>query len=139
MGEEETSFGAIVVAGVAMLIGTKVLVASMITLLSVSGGTAELLLDSVFVTAIVGIILLLTTGALVARLGWSRPLAIVTLAVVAVLGRPTMGELDPIAVGQTTIAILTILYLLVNNPVSKTTRSEVDESTSATRVGSTIR
>lgn len=139
MGEEETPFGAIVVAGVTMLIGTKVLVAAMIELLSVNGGTAQLLLDSVPVTTIVGIVLLLTTGALVARLRWSRPLAIVALGVVAVLGRPAMADPDPVAVGQTVFVVLTILYLLVYDPVPRKGRSDIDESTSATRVGSTIR
>lgn len=139
MGEEETPFGAIVVAGVTMLIGTKLLVGSMIDMLSVSGGSVELLLESIPVTATVGIMLLLCTGAFVARLWWSRSLGIVVLAVVAVLGRPAMGDPDPIALGQTAIAALTVLYLLVSNPVPKKGRSDIDESTSATRLGSTIR
>jgi microcompartment protein CcmK/EutM len=139
MGEEETTFGAIVVAGMTMLIGTKLLVGSMIELLSVSGGTAQLMFDSVGVTAAVAIILLVTTGMLAAQMAWSRPLAIVALAVVAILGRPVLADPDPVALGQTVLAILTILYLLVKNPIRKPGRSDIDDSDSAARIGSTIR
>lgn len=139
MGEEETSFGAIVAAGVTMLIGTKLLVGAMIELLSVSGGNAQLLLGSVAATAIVAIVLLLATGSLVSRLWWSRSLAIVALAITAILGRPAMGDPDPVALGQTALAIVTVLSLLVSNPVRKEERSEIDESTSASKLGSTIR
>jgi hypothetical protein len=139
MGEEEASFGALVAAGVTMLIGTKLLVGAMIELLSVSGGTAQLLLESVPATAILGIALLLATGSLVARLWWSRSLALVTLAAVAILGRPAMGDPDPVALGQTALALVTVVSLLITDPVKKTERSQIDESTSASKVGSTIR
>lgn len=139
MGEEETSFGAIVAAGVTMLIGTKLLVSAMIELLSVNGSNAQLLLESTPATAIMGIFLLLATGSLVSRLWWSRSLAIVALAITAVLGRPAMGDPDPVALAQTALAIVTVLSLLVTNPVRRAERSEIDESTSASKVGSTIR
>lgn len=139
MGEEETTFGAVVAAGVAMLIGTKLVVGAMIAMLSVNGGTVQLLLDSVPATAVLGTVLLITTGALAARLWWSRGLAIVALAAVAVVGRPAMGDPDPIAIAQTAMAVVTILYLVVANPIAKQDRSDIDESTSASRWGSTIR
>jgi lysylphosphatidylglycerol synthetase-like protein (DUF2156 family) len=139
MGEEEAAFGALVVAGVTMLIGTKLLVGSMIELISVNGGTGQLLLGSVPGTTTVAICLLMVTGSLLSRLWWSRSLALVTLAVVAVLGRPVLADPEPIALGQTVIAVVTITYLLVANPVKKQERSNIDESSSASRVGSTIR
>lgn len=139
MGEEETTFGALVAAGVAMLIGTKLVVGAMIAMLSVDGGTVQLLLDSMPATAVIGIVLLITTGALVARLWWGRWLAIAALTFVAVVGRPMLADPEPIAVAQTAMAIVTILYLVVANPVAKQERSEIDESTSASRWGSTIR
>lgn len=141
MGEEDTTFGAIVVAGVSMLLGTKLLVGAMIALLSIDQGSIQLLVESVPATAIVGTFLLITTGAMVASLWWSRSLAIVVLAVVAVLGRPAMGDpvAEPIALAQTAFAAVTVLYLLVQNPVPKQDRSDIDESTSASRLGSTIR
>jgi len=139
MGEEETPFGAIVAAGVAMLIGTKLLVGSMIQLLSIDGNNVALLLDSVPATTVLGTVLLVTTGALVARLWWSRWLAIATLTVVVILGRPAMSDPEPIAVAQTALAVAVVLYFVVANPVATQDRSDIDESASASRLGSTIR
>lgn len=139
MGVDDTTFGAIVVAGMTMLLGTKLLVGGMIDMLSLSNGSVGLLVGSVAVTVVVGLGLILATGGLITTLFWSRPLAILALAVLAVLGRPSLGAPEPVAVGQTAFALVTLLYLLFVNPLKRPERSNVDESESASRVGSTIR
>jgi predicted ABC-type sugar transport system permease subunit len=139
MGEGDPTFGAIVIAGMTMLVGTKLLVSAMVELFSQASTSAQLMAGSVPVTIVVGMLLLVATGALVTRLGWSRPLGIVSLAVVAVLGAPTLADPDPVAIAQTVLALLTVLYLIVANPVERPGRSDIDESESASRIGSTIR
>lgn len=139
MGETEQSFEALVLAGVAAVLGTGFVVGAMLALLSDGETTTLVLADSISVGTTVGVLLLLTAGALGTSQRWARFLGILSFGAVLVFGFPAVMELTVVPVAQTTIGGLATVSLLVRNPVRRTTRSEVDESESATKVGSTIR
>ena len=139
MGEEGKSFGAIVVASVAIIMASKYLVTAMIVQMSATELDVPLLLDSTIVTAVGGVALVLVAGGFVSAFTFARGFAILTFAAVAILGRPWVTPVEPMVVGETVIGAIAVLYLLLYDPIHRTSRAEVDESTSATRVGSTIR
>lgn len=139
MGEEGKSFGALVVASVALIMASKYLVTAMVVQLSPGPLDIPLLLDSTIVTAVVGVALVGVAGAFVAAVTFARAVAILTFAAVAILGKVWVGPVEPIVIGETAIAALGVLYLLVHDPIRREERTEVDESTSATRIGSTLR
>lgn len=139
MGEEGKSFGAIVVASVALIMASKYLVTAMIVQMSATPLDIPLLLDSTIVTAVAGVALVVVAGAFVTAVAFARSFAILTFTAVAVLGQFWVAPVEPIVVGETAIAALAVVYLLLYDPIRREERTEVDESTSATRIGSTIR
>lgn len=139
MGEEGKSFGAIVVASVALIMASKYLVTAMIVQMSASPLDIPVLLDSTIVTAVAGAALVLVAGGFVAAVTFARPFAIMTFGAVAVMGQPWITPVEPMVVGETVVAAIAVLYLLLYDPIHRPERTEVDESTSATRIGSTIR
>jgi len=139
MGGTVKAFDALVLAGVAVMLGTVFVVGAMIGLLS-DGETMTLVLaNSVAGSTIVGVLLLLTAGALGTGQRWARYLGLLSFLVVVPLGFPSLSDPAVFAVIQTVTAALSTLYLLWRNPVTTSERSAVDESTSASKVGSTIR
>lgn len=139
MGEEGKSFGAIVVASVALIMASKYLVTAMIVGMSARPLDVPLLLDSTVVTAVTGVALVVVAGAFVTTVAFARAFAILTFAIVGVLGQVWVTPVEPIVVGETAVAALAVLFLLLYDPIVREERAEVDESTSATRIGSTIR
>lgn len=139
MGEEGKSFGAIVVASVAMIMGSKYLVTAMVVAMSAEPLDVPMLLGSTLVTTAAGATLVMLTGAFVSGIAFARAFAIVTFAAVVVLSKPWVAPIEPLVVGESVVAACTVLYLLLYDPITRTERTEVDESTSATRIGSTIR
>lgn len=139
MGETVKAFDALVLAGVAAVLGTVFLVGAMIGLLSGGDSTTLVLGDAVAASTVVGVLLLLTAGALGTDQRWARYLGILSFLVVVPLGFPSTTDPAVLPVVHTTVAGLATLYLLWRNPVTTGERSAVDESTSATKVGSTIR
>lgn len=139
MGEEGKSFGAIVVASVAMIMGSKYLVTAMVVAMSARPLDIPLLLDSTLVTTAAGVVLVMLTGAFVSGFGFARSFAIVTFAAVILASKPWVAPVEPLVIGECVVAACTVLYLLLYDPITRTERTEVDESTSATRIGSTIR
>lgn len=139
MGEEGKSFGAIVVASVALIMASKYLVTAMIVQMSATPLDIPLLFGSTIVTAVAGVALVVVAGGFVSAFTFARPFAILTFAAVAILGQPWVTPVEPMVIGETMVAALVVLYLLLYDPIHRPSRTEVDESTSATRVGSTIR
>ena len=139
MGEEGKSFGAIVIASVAMILGSKYLVTAMIVQMSPSQLDIPMLLDSTIVTAVAGTVLVMIAGGFVSAFTFTRAFSILSFAAIAIASKPWVTPVEPIVIGETMVAALAVLYLLLYDPIHKSGRTEVDESTSATRIGSTIR
>lgn len=139
MGEEGKSFGAIVVASIAVIMGSKYLVLAMVVGMSATPLDVPLLLDSTLVTGVVGAVLVLLSGGFVSGIAFTRPVAILAFAAAVVLAKPWVAPVEPLVIGESMVAATTVLYLLLENPIHRAERTDVDESTSATRIGSTIR
>lgn len=139
MGEEGKSFGAIVVASLAIIIGSKYLVTAMVVQMSRADLGIPMLLDSTLVTGLAGGALVLVAGGFISAVFLARPAGLLTFAAVALLNKPWVGAVEPIVIGEVAMAVVAVLYLALYNPINRTERTEVDESTSATRIGSTIR
>ena len=139
MGSENTSLEAVVVAAVGLVVGVAYFFGAMLALLSNGGNGTLLLAGSVPVTTVVGTILMVAAGLVGTGYRSGRYVALLAFCAVAAFGRPSLASPEPIPVIQTAFALVAVLYLLARNPVPQGDRSNVDESTSATRVGSTIR
>jgi len=140
MGETVKSFDAYVLSGVAAVLGTGFVVGAMLALLGGSETTTAMVLaDSVPVGTVVGVLLLLTTGAFVSGQRWARYLGFLAFVAVVLFGFPSPSSPSVIPVVHTSLSVLAAVSLLFRNPISKAERSQVDESTSASKVGSTIR
>jgi hypothetical protein len=140
MGETSKSFDAVLLAGVSSVLGSGFILSAMIALLSGSGSTTAMVLaGSIPVGTVVGVLLLLTAGALGTEQRWARHLGILSFGGVVVFGNPVFTPLSALSVFYSVVSAFATLYLLFRNPIAKTDRSQVDESESATKVGSTIR
>lgn len=139
MGSETTTFDAMVIAAVGGVLGVAYLLGAMIGLLSNGGDGVLLLANSVPVTTGAGVLLALTAGFLATGHRYSRYVGILVFGAVVAFVRPSFASPEPLSVAQAGLALVVTLYLVLRNPVPASDRSNVDESTSATRIGSTIR
>lgn len=139
MGSQNTRFDAVVIAAVALVLGVAYLLGAMLALLSNGGDGFLLLMGSVPVTTTIGVFLTLTGGLLGTGHRYGRFLGTMSFGAVVVFGRPSLAAPEALEVVQASISLVLALYLTVRNPVPKTERSNIDESTSATKVGSTLR
>lgn len=139
MGSKRMSFDAGVVTAVGVVLGVAYLLGAMFALLSGGGNSVLLLANSVPVTTTTGVFLLLMAGLLGTGHRNGRYVGILAFGAVVAFGRPTMAAPEPFAVLQAGLGVAFAVYLLLRNPVPARDRSNVDESTSATKVGSTIR
>lgn len=140
MGETAKAFDAVILAGVSAILGAGFVVSAMLALLSGgSASTSMVLAGSVPVATTVGVLLLLTTGAFGTGQRWARYVGILSFGAVILFGIPLFTPLSALSVVYTVVSVVVTVYLLFRNPISKPDRSQVDESTSATKVGSTIR
>ena len=132
-------FDAVVVAAAGGVFGVAYLLGAAIGLLSDGGNGVLLLGGSVPLTASVGVLLATAAGLLATGHRYGRYIGVVTYAAVAVFGRPSLASPEPFPAAQAGLALLFACYLTVRDPIPNADRSHVDESTSATRLGSTIR
>lgn len=139
MGSENVSFEAAAVAAVGAVLGIAHLLGAMLALLGEGGNGVLLLAGSVAVTTAVAVVLMLTAGFLGTGHRSGRYVGLVAFVAVAVAGRPSLSAPEALPAAHAGLALLVALYLLLRNPVPAPERSNVDESTSATKVGSTIR
>jgi len=139
MGSENVSFEAAVIAAVGVVLGVAHLLGAMLALLSQGVNGTLLLADSVAVTTTVAIGLLLTAGFLGTGHRQGRYVGILAFGAVAVLGRPSLVAPEAFPVAHAALALVVTLSLALRNPVPASERSNVDESTSAAKIGSTLR
>lgn len=139
MDAKNTRFDAVVIAAVGIVLGTTYLLRAMLALLSTGGEGPLLLANSVAVTIVAGVLLSLAAGLLVTGQSYGRYLGAVAFGAVAVFGRPSMTTPHLLEVAQAGLALIAAAYLVLLNPVPERERSSIDESTSAAKVGSTIR
>ncbi|WP_226010155.1 hypothetical protein [Halomicrobium salinisoli] len=139
MGMDDTGFDAVVMAALAGVLGGTYVVGASVAMMADSTESALLLGGSVGVTTVVGVLLLTTAGTLLAGQRWARYLAVLAFVPVVAFGYPRPGAVEAIPVFQTVVAVLSVLYLTFRNPVRGGDRSNVDDSESAAKVGSTIR
>ncbi|WP_225334544.1 hypothetical protein [Halomicrobium urmianum] len=139
MGLDDSGFDAVVMSALAGVLGGVYLVGSSVAIMANSAEGALLLGGSVGVTTVVGVLLLTTAGALLAGQRWARYLGVLAFVSVVAFGHPTPEAIEAVPVFQTVVAVLSVLYLTFRDPVGKGDRSNVDDSTSAAKVGSTIR
>lgn len=119
--------------------GVACLLRAMLALLSGRSNGLSLLANSVPVTATIGIPLMLTSGFLGTGHRRGRYVGMLAFGAVAIFGRPTLATPEPFPFARAGLALVVALSLVLKNPVPAPERSNVDESTSATKVGSTIR
>jgi len=93
----------------------------------------------VAVTTTTAIALMLVAGFLGTGSRQGRYVGVLAFGAVAVFGRPSLVSPEPFPVAHAGLAVLIVLYLALRNPISEPERSNVDESTSASKLGSTIR
>lgn len=139
MGSQEASFEAVVIAAVGVLMGIAYLLGAMLWMMADGGNSVLVLANSVPVSTVIGILLLLTAGFLGSGHRQGRYVGMIAYGAVAIFGRPTLGSPEPFLVVQAGFSLLIVLYLVFRNPVPRSERSSVDESDSASKVGSTIR
>lgn len=139
MGSENVSFEAVGIATVGVVVGIAYLLGAMLSLLSDGGSNVLVLADSVAVTTTAGVLSLLTAGFLGTGHRYGRYLGVLTYASVAIAAAPSLASPTAPATAQAALASLVTLYLTVRNPVPVRERSNIDESTSASKLGSTIR
>ena len=140
MGETTKAFDAVILSGIGSVLGAGFVLSAMLALLSSSDSTTAMVLaGSVPVGTVVSVLLLLTAGALWTEQRWARYVGILSFGAVVLFGVPLFTPLGPLSLFYTVVSAIAAVYLLFRNPVSRSDRSQVDESTSATKVGSTIR
>lgn len=139
MANRTPKFGALVIASLAGVVGVKYLVGGSLALIDDSLVSSIMVSDTIALSLGVGLGLCVLAGALFEGVRWARPAGIVTFLAVAGLSIPALLSMDPIIVAETVAMGVSVLYLLVRNPIEVEAATDVDDSDSATRVGSTLR
>jgi len=132
-------FGGLVVASLAGVVGTKYLLGGALAAVDATSVSSVLVMDSVPATFAVGTVLALVTGALASAFVLARPMTIAVFLGVVGLSVPALRAADPVIVAESVAMVLSVLYLIVRNPIERTEPANVDESDSASRHGSTLR
>lgn len=139
MANTSPKFGALVVASLAGVVGTKYLVGGALALLDASVVSSVMVMGMTPPTLAVGVLLCVVGGAFAEASTLARPLGIVGFLLVMGLSVPAILGLDLIIITETIGMGLAVLYLLVQNPIEIHEGLKVDENESASRVGSTLR
>jgi hypothetical protein len=139
MTSKTPKFGAWVVASLAGIVGIKYVMGGALALIENSVVSSITVSDTIALSLGCGVLLCVVAGAFVECLNWARPVGLVTFLLVAGLSVPALLAMDPIIVAETVGMGLSVLYLLVRSPFETKATTKVDESDSATRVGSTLR
>lgn len=139
MANTSPKFGALVVASLSGVVGTKYLVGGAMALLDASVVSSVMVIGMILPTLAVGVLLCIVGGAFAEASTLARPLGIISFLLVIGLSVPAIIGLDLIIITETVGMGIAILYLLVRNPIEVHEGLEVDENESASRVGSTLR
>jgi len=139
MADTSPKFGALVVASLAGVVGTKYLLGGALALIDESVNSSMLVANSVGLTLGCAILLAIVAGGFVQGSVWARASTIVVFLLVGGLSVPAVLAVDPIIVTETVGMGLSLAYLLVRNPIERAAEATVDETKSASRAGSTLR
>lgn len=139
MLSETTPFDAGAIAAVGSILGVAYLFGAMLAVLSNGEAQFMLLSGSVPVTGTVGVMLSLMSGLLATGHRFGRIIGTTAFGAVLVFGFPNPASPDPIETAVAVVALVLTGYMILRNPVPKPQKSKIDESTSASRVGSTLR
>jgi hypothetical protein len=139
MGTEEARFGGLVVAAFAVIAGTAYFMQATLAWLDSGASATYLLGGSPVVSMSIGVLLLLTAGFLIVGSAFGRYLGVLSFGAIAVFGRPSLVNPEPAILIQAGLAFAIAFALVFINPVKNEAAHKVDESGSATKMGSTIR
>ena len=139
MANTSPTFGGLVIASLAGVVGTKYLLGGALASVDATSINSVLVMDSVPTTLAVGAVLCLVAGALAGTFVLARPMTVALFLSVLGLSVPALRAVDPVIVAESIGLGLSVLYLLVRSPVTRTEPAHIDESDSATRHGSTLR
>jgi hypothetical protein len=139
MANTSPKFGALVVASLAGVVGTKYLVGGALALLDASVVSSVMVMGMTSLTLVAGVLLCVVAGACADGSALARPLGILSFPVVIGLSVPAIVGLDLVIITETVGMLLAVIYLLVRSPIEVHETLKVDEEESATRVGSTLR
>ncbi|WP_324661741.1 hypothetical protein [Haloarcula sediminis] len=139
MADTSPTFGGLVVASLAGVVGTKYLLGGALAAAGASVVSSVLVTDRVAVTLAVGVVLALVAGALAGAFVLARVMTVAAFLAVIALSYPSLRAVDPVIVVESVGMALSVLYLLVRSPVARTEPAHIDEDDSATRHGSTLR
>lgn len=102
-------------------------------------GTAWLPLLGNSSVATIGVGMLLSVTAILMTYGYGRAMGVVSFAALGVTSLPGVIAVDSLFVGQAAVAFVLALYLFRNPIRTQEHSSPVDETKSATRIGTTLR
>ena len=139
MANTSPKFGGLVVALLAGVVGTKYLLGGALAAVGMDIVSSVMVTDSLVLTFTVGILLGIVTAALAGAFVLARPMTILVFLGVAGLSIPAVRNADLVIVAETIGMGLSMLYLLVRNPIERIEPAHIDENDSATRHGSTLR
>lgn len=139
MVKTNPKFGAWVIGSIAGVVGVKYLLGGAIALIDDGVTSAMLVADIIPLTLACGFLLCVVCGAFVDGATWARPLTILSFMLVGGLSIPAVQAQDPVIIAETIGMVLGTLYLFVRNPIEREEVTKVDDSDSASRIGSTLR
>lgn len=139
MTNTSPKFGALVVGSLAGVVGIKYLIGGMLALINDTMVSSVTVADSAVFSLTIGLWLCLLAGAFVNGATWARPVALLTFVAVGAVSFPALRTIDPVIVTETVGMATAGLYLLVRDPIERVESASVDDSESASRIGSTLR
>lgn len=139
MADTSPKFGALVVASLAGVVGTKYLLGGALAIIGSTVNSSMLVAGSTGLTIGCGVLLAIAAGGFVDGATWARLATVMTFLIVGGLSIPAVLAFDPIIVTETAGMGLCLIYLLFRNPIKVAEDATVDKSDSATRIGSTLR
>jgi len=139
MANTSPTFGALVVASLAGVVGTKYLGGATVAMLDGSFISSVVVADSVVRSVGCGLLLCAVAVLLAKAVRGGRFVGIVTFLLVAGLSLEALRAMDPIIVTETVGMGLATFHLLVRRPIETEAGTAIDTEDSATRVGSTLR
>lgn len=139
MVQTTPKFGGWVIGSIAGVVGVKYLLGGAIALIDDSVTSAMLVGDIIPLTLACGFLLCVVAGAFIDGATWARSLTVVSFLLVSGLSIPAVQAQDPVIIAETFGMVLSTLYLFVRNPIERKEVTKVDDSDSASRIGSTLR
>ena len=139
MADTSPKFGALVVASLAGVVGTKYLLGGALALIDETVTSSMLVADTVGLTIGCGTLLAVAAGGFIEGAVWARASTIVVFLLVGGLSYPAIISADPIIITETIAMGPALVYLLLRNPIKRAEDATVDETDSASRHGSTLR